>query len=142
MLQKWLIAVDLDGTLFNADRLISVRTLNTLHKVAKLGHRIIIITGRSSYSAIPRLRSIPAGIRVVCSNGAYEYDQRCQDIVWASMLSAVTSLEIQQRIQRLLPAASFGWESTSGLNYEQKFADEAGGSHTLEQGGRKECVFR
>ncbi len=140
MLEKWLIAVDLDGTLFNTDRLISVRTLNTLHKVAELGHQTVVVTGRSSYSAIPRLLSIPAGIRLVCSNGAYEYDQKRQGVVWASMLPASNSLEIQRRIQRLLPTASFGWESTSGLNYEQKFIDEAGGSHTLEQGGLKEAL--
>ena len=140
MLEKWLIAVDLDGTLFHTDHEISVRTLCTMRKVAELGHRTVVVTGRSSHSSVPRLRSMPAGTRVVCSNGAYEYDQTKQEIVWANLLSASSSLEIQQRIHRHLPTASFGWESTNGLSYEQSFIEEAGGSHTLESGGLKESL--
>lgn len=139
-MEKWLIAVDLDGTLFHTDHQISVRTMSTMHKMVELGHRIVIVTGRSSHSSMPRLRSIPAGTRVLCSNGAYEYDQSMQEVVWANMLSASSSVDIRRRIQRRLPAASFGWESKSGLSYEQKFIDEAGGSHTLEQGGVHEPI--
>lgn len=137
MQDKWLIAVDLDGTLFNADYQISSRTLNTMHSVVKRGHSMVIVTGRSSHSAMPRLQSIPAGIRIVCANGAYEYGRTEQSIVWAHYLSASVVTGVKQRILDELPDASFGWEAVSGLNYEPKFIKEAGGAHTLEQGGEK-----
>ena len=142
MLEKWLIALDLDGTLFHTDHQISVRTTNTLLKVAELGHQIVIITGRSSHSSVPRLHSVPVGTRVLCSNGAYEYDRHNQGVVWSSMLPASSAVDIHRKIQHRLPTASFGWESMSGLSYEQKFMDEAGGAHTLEQGGVSEPIGR
>ncbi len=135
MQEKWLIAVDLDGTLFNTDHQISPRTLDTLAMLTERGHSVVIVTGRSSHSALPKLLSIPAGALLVCSNGAYEYDLAKQEIVWANYLAASTAVAIKQRIIDQIPSASFGWESKKGLNYEPKFIHEAGGAHTLEQGG-------
>ncbi len=137
---QWLIAVDLDGTLFHTDHQISTRTINVMHKVAELGHQFVIVTGRSSHSSVPRLSSVPANARLLCSNGAYEYDRARQKVVWANTLPASASLEIRQRILDQLPSASFGWESASGLSYEAKFIEEAGGEHTLEQGGLNESL--
>ncbi len=138
MPENWLIAVDLDGTLFHTDHQISERTLSTMHDVAKLGHRIVIVTGRSSHSSVPRLTSMPDGIHMLCSNGAYEYDRDSGTILWANKLSTSNSIEIRRIVLTHLPSASFGWETVNGLNYEDKFIDEAGGAHTLEQGGRHE----
>jgi len=42
---------------------------------------------------------------------------------------------MREEILDKLPSASFGWESANGLSYEPKFVEEAGGAHTLEQGG-------
>ena len=139
MQEKWLIAVDLDGTLFHSDHQISSRTLNAMHAVKEYGHSMVIVTGRSSHSAIPKLRLIPDGIRMICSNGAYEYDRVRQSIVWAHYLSAAIAADIQHRILDVLPEASFGWESAHGLHYEPTFITEAGGAHTLEQGGKQDA---
>ena len=138
--EKWLIAVDLDGTLFHTDHQISSRTLNIMHRVKENGHSMVILTGRSSHSSMPRLRSIPEDIRLICSNGAYEYDRKQQSIVWSHCLSAAMATSIKHRILDALPAASFGWESSLGLSYDAKFISEAGGAHTLEQGGKKETL--
>jgi Cof subfamily protein (haloacid dehalogenase superfamily) len=135
MQEKWLIASDLDGTLFQVDHQISSRTLEIMHMMINQGHSMVLITGRSSHSAIPRLLSIPEGVRIICSNGAYEYDQKKHEIVWAHYISAQIAADIRRRILRDFPSASFGWESTFGLAYESKFVSEAGGAHTLEQGG-------
>lgn len=135
MQQQWLISLDLDGTLFHADHEISVRTLDTLHKVVEHGHSVIINTGRSSFSSVPRLNDIPEGIRLICSNGAYEYDRPNQSIVWSKLMPAPLATAVKQLIYENIPTASFGWESVSGLTYEANFVDEAGGAHTLEQDG-------
>ena len=138
MQDKWLIAVDLDGTLFHTDHQISSRTLKTMHLTKEHGHSMVILTGRSSHSAIPRLLSIPEGVRIICSNGAYEYDREKQSIGWAHYVPAAVATDMRQRILGLLPTASFGWESASGLSYEPEFLAEAGGADTLEQGGKFE----
>ncbi len=140
MPNKWLIAVDLDGTLFQTDHQVSSRTLKTMHSVVELGHSMVVVTGRSSHTAIPRLQSIPDGIRVICSNGAYEYDRTCRSIVRAHYLPSSLSSKIRQLILKELKTASFGWESAEGLCYEPKFITEAGGAHTLEQGGHKDTL--
>ncbi len=136
--EKWLIAVDLDGTLFGSDHQVSPRTAEVLNSVAQRGHAIAIITGRSAYSAIPRLGAIPFNARVVCSNGAYEYDRFRKARNWSQPFSATTAIQLRQRILEKLPSASFGWESEKGLGYDKKFVTEAGGAHTLEQGGTSE----
>lgn len=140
MLKKWLIAVDLDGTLFHTDRQISTRTLNAMNRVVEHGHSMVIVTGRSFHSALPRLLSIPDDTRLVCSNGAYEYDRGKKEMVWANYVPSLLAVAIRRKVLEQLPTASFGWESLNGLSYESKFTDEAGGAHTLEQGGFHEAL--
>lgn len=135
MQQNWLIAVDLDGTLFHTDHQISSRSMSTIRMVVERGHTMVIVTGRSSHSAVPKLLSIPDGIRLICSNGAYEYDREKKKILWANCLPNSTPTRLREKILDKLPSTSFGWESLNGLSYEQKFVKEAGGEHTLEQGG-------
>ncbi len=132
---KSLIAVDLDGTLFGADHQISPRTIDTLHAVAQRGHAIVVVTGRSMHSAIPRLGLLPADARIVCSNGAYECHRDSNTRLWSEPIPASMVRALRQAVLQCLPDASFGWESACGLSYEQKFISEAGGAHTLEQGG-------
>lgn len=135
MQENWLIAVDLDGTLFHTDHHVSKRTLKAVHEVVKLGHSFVVVTGRSAHSALPKLSGMPADTAIICSNGAYEYDRANEEVVWANTLSSANALELRRRIVEQLPTASFGWEATSGIEFEQEFAKEAGGAHTLEQGG-------
>ena len=135
MNKKWLIAVDLDGTLLHTDHQISTRTLDVMHRVVELGHQMVVVTGRSSFSSVARLQSIPQSIRLVCSNGAYEFDRHKHSILWSTTISTPEILALQQSILQLLPDASFGWENAVGLTYESAFISEAGGADTLEQGG-------
>lgn len=132
---KRLIAVDMDGTLLGTDARVSARTIDALHAVAKHDHAIVVVTGRSAYSAIPLLSSVPPCTRVICSNGAYEYDRQHNVKCWSHHLSAREALQLRELISAQLPCASFGWESDHGLRYEDRFVREAGGAHTLEQGG-------
>lgn len=139
MQEKRLIAVDLDGTLFGADHQVSPRTADALHAVARRGHAIVVVTGRSAHSAVSRINSIPPTVRVICSNGAYEYNRSRQDKHWSQALSATAAIQLRKRILEQLPNASFGWESDYGLGYDAQFISEAGGAHTLEQGGMSEA---
>lgn len=133
-----LIAVDLDGTLFGNNHEISPRTSSVLHEVASHGHGIVVVTGRSAHSAIPRLGSLPTNSRVVCANGAYEVDRSSGKILWSQPLLADSVIALRRRILNQLPDTSFGWETLNGLGFEDQFIEQAGGAHTLEQGGVRE----
>lgn len=138
MQNKWLIAVDLDGTLFGDDRQVSPRTVDALQAVIQRGHTVVVVTGRSAHSAISRLTQIPPDIRIICSNGAYEYSRAGKAISWSQGIHVAAAIQIRERILDILPTASFGWEVATGLSYDQQFISEAGGAHTLEQGGFNE----
>ena len=138
MQNKWLIAVDLDGTLFGTDHQVSSRTVDAIHAVTERGHAVVVVTGRSAHSAVSRLSAISLDVRVVCSNGAYEYDRHRKVKHWSQTIPVKTITTIRQRILEKLPNASFGWESAEGLSYDEQFVREAGGAHTLEQGGMSE----
>lgn len=65
-----LIALDLDGTTLNNDRVISERNRKVLQKAADMGVNVVIATGRP-FSAVPRDVFEIEGIRyVLTSNGA------------------------------------------------------------------------
>lgn len=47
-----LIAVDIDGTLVNDDKIISQRTKDTFKKILEAGHKVCIASGRSFYGTV------------------------------------------------------------------------------------------
>lgn len=70
-LDRWLIAIDLDGTTVNERNEASPAVARALESTAAKGHHLIITTGRSPVTALDivhRLRIQPQ--YVVCSNGA------------------------------------------------------------------------
>ena len=69
--QRWLIALDIDGTLVHDNGFMSERVVAEVARVRGLGHEVIVATGRSASNAIPVIRDV--GIHdgyAVCSNGA------------------------------------------------------------------------
>ncbi len=64
-----LIAMDLDGTLLNSDKLISARTFAALQRAQKLGVKTTIATGRMFLSAEYFGRQIAANAPLICCNG-------------------------------------------------------------------------
>lgn len=68
---RWLIAIDIDGTLVHDDGFLAQRTIDEVERVRALGHEVIVATGRSSANAFPVIKdiNITTGF-AVCSNGA------------------------------------------------------------------------
>ena len=56
--EKYLIALDMDGTLLNKDHIISLETLNYLKKLNKDGHKIIISSGCNNIKQIAENLSV------------------------------------------------------------------------------------
>ena len=46
--QRWLIAIDIDGTLVHDDGYLSPRVVSEVARVRELGHEVIVATGRSA----------------------------------------------------------------------------------------------
>lgn len=68
---KWLLALDIDGTIVHEDGTLTEPVRLAVARVAGLGHEVMIATGRSVASTLPILHQL--GIQpeyVVCSNGA------------------------------------------------------------------------
>ena len=68
---RWLIAIDIDGTLVHDNGYLSPRVVSEVQRIRSLGHEVIIATGRSAANAFPVVREV--GINqgfAVCSNGA------------------------------------------------------------------------
>jgi len=54
--QRWLIALDIDGTLVHDDGFLSPRVVEEVARVRALGHEVIVATGRSASNAIPVIK--------------------------------------------------------------------------------------
>ena len=68
---RWLIAIDIDGTLVHDDGFLSQRTIDEVARVRALGHEVVVATGRSAANAFPVIKDIGiASGFAVCSNGA------------------------------------------------------------------------
>ena len=65
-----LIAMDLDGTLLNSDKLISERNFQALEAARRMGVGVTIATGRMYLSAAYFGRLIQANVPLICCNGS------------------------------------------------------------------------
>jgi len=88
-----MIVTDLDGTLFNAEGIISDTNLETLRQLRDSGNISVIATGRSLYSS---LKSLPPDLPIdylVCSTGACIYNWKNHQILKSYNLN---SSEVKQ----------------------------------------------
>lgn len=71
MLDKHLIAVDLDGTLLTEQKSISLRTKKALKKAMEKGHDVVISTGRPYRASRAYYHELGLNTPIVNFNGAY-----------------------------------------------------------------------
>lgn len=68
---RWLVAIDVDGTIMRADGTIAPAVREAVDDVRAAGHHVVLATGRSVISAAPIARDLGlASGPAVCSNGA------------------------------------------------------------------------
>jgi Cof subfamily protein (haloacid dehalogenase superfamily) len=71
MTERWLIALDVDGTVLREDGVLNEPVIHAVQAVRDAGHEVMLATGRSVAMTVPILERL--GITpeyVVCSNGA------------------------------------------------------------------------
>ncbi|MEY4296156.1 MAG: hypothetical protein RL016_2 [Actinomycetota bacterium] len=133
---RWLIAIDIDGTLVHDDGYLSPAVIEQVQRVRALGHEVIVATGRSAANAIPVIREV--GIQhgySVASNGAVTVkvnpaDERGYDV------HEVVTFDPQQILTELishLPNAHFAVENPDGsYHFHRPFPAYALGDRNIE----------
>lgn len=71
MANRYLIAVDLDGTLLNDDKIITEKTKSILSKATQLGHKVVIATGRPFRASRRYYQELYLDTPIVNFNGAF-----------------------------------------------------------------------
>jgi 5-amino-6-(5-phospho-D-ribitylamino)uracil phosphatase len=69
--ERWLIGIDIDGTLVHEDGHLSPVVAAEVQRVRQLGHEVVVSTGRAAANAYPVLRDLQITTgKAVTSNGA------------------------------------------------------------------------
>jgi len=80
MKKKYLIALDMDGTLLNSQREISEATREYLKGLNKEGYPIVITSGRPLRAIKPYYESMSLNSPIICYNGTYIYSPNDKSI--------------------------------------------------------------
>ena len=72
----YLIAFDMDGTLLNEKKTISLRTKRYLKKLAKEGHKIVLASGRPSRAMLSYYNELGLDTPLICYNGAHIFSPK------------------------------------------------------------------
>ena len=82
---KKMIAVDLDGTLLNSESKLSDFTIETIKKISKKGHQVVIATGRPYRMAKDFYDQLELETPMINFNGSLTHlPGRTKNISWIS----------------------------------------------------------
>jgi Cof subfamily protein (haloacid dehalogenase superfamily) len=116
-----LLATDLDGTLFAPDHEVSDETARALRRAADSGVEVVVATGRSHWSAVPRLEHLDCIRWIICSNGATVYDASVGEIVLRRALTDDQSHAVVNGVGEAFPTVGFAWESPDGVFHTDRW---------------------
>lgn len=106
-MEKFLIALDLDGTLLNNQGKVSLLTKTVLRYLQKLGHLIVITTGRSVRISEHIYYEIGLKGPMINSNGAHGH--KPTHVKWKGNFEQAISKTIAQKIIALQKQVNIGW---------------------------------
>jgi len=130
--ERWLIALDVDGTVMREDGVIADEVIEQVRRVAALGHEVMLATGRSVSMTLPvidRLGITPEYI--VCSNGAITLKRDADAPLGYSreFVESFNPAEVITTIRANLDTANYAVEDENGLyRYTGFFPDGALGA--------------
>lgn len=133
---RWLIAIDIDGTLVHDDGYLSPKVVEQVQRVRSLGHEVIVATGRSASNALPVIKDV--GIEngfSVCSNGAVTIKIAPEEPTGFIPHEVITfdPREVLTELIRQLPNAHFAVENRDGsYHFHKPFPTYALGDRNFE----------
>ena len=118
MSERWLIALDIDGTVLREDGVMNPAVVRAVGRVRDAGHEVMIATGRSVAMALPileRLGISPA--YVVCSNGAItlKRDPLAPTGYAREFVETFDPSEVLTTIRGSLASANYAVEDETGM---------------------------
>lgn len=136
MHERWLIGLDIDGTLVHDDGYLSPAVAQEVQRVKTLGHEVMIATGRAAANAVPVARDL--GIHegfIVSSNGAVTVEIDAEHPRGFQMRDVVTfdPSEVLEKLIEHLPEAHFAVEDLDGsYRFHKPFPSHALGDQNTE----------
>ncbi len=133
---RWLIALDIDGTLVHDDGYLSPAVVKEVQRVRDLGHLVVVATGRSAANAFPVIREI--GIldgHAVASNGAVTIllDEDHERGFTPTEVITFDPTEVLTQLIESLPNAHFAVEKADGTYlFHRHFPAYALGDNNIE----------
>jgi 5-amino-6-(5-phospho-D-ribitylamino)uracil phosphatase len=133
---RWLIGLDIDGTLVHDDGYLSPEVAKEVCRVRHLGHEVIVATGRSAPNAVPVVRDIGIDTGfLVSSNGAVtvELDTKHPKGFKISNVITFDPAEVLSQLIENLPEAHFAVEDVDGsYRFHRPFPTHALGDQNFE----------
>lgn len=133
---RWLIGLDIDGTLVHDDGFLSEAVTKEVRRVRDLGHEVMIATGRAAANAVPVVRDLglDSGF-VVSSNGAVTVELDDNHPRGFKPVDVVTfdPAEVLKQLIEHLPEAHFAVEDVDGsYRFHRPFPTYALGDQNFE----------
>lgn len=134
--ERWLIGLDIDGTLVHDDGILSDAVFNEVNRVRSLGHEVFIATGRAAANAYPVIHQLEIDkSHAVCSNGAVTIKVDREHPKGFELFDVKTfdPSEVLQQLIDKLPNAHFAVEDVGGgYRFHRPFPSYALGEHNVE----------
>lgn len=116
--QRWMICLDIDGTLVHDDGYLSPRVAEEVRRVQELGHLVVVATGRSAVNAIGVTKEI--GLRegkLIASNGAVTVQIKTDHPRGFETEQVITfdPTDVLTKLIENLPHAHFAVEDAQGV---------------------------
>jgi Cof subfamily protein (haloacid dehalogenase superfamily) len=116
--ERWLIALDIDGTVLREDGVMNESVISAVGRVRDAGHEIMLATGRSVAMTLPileRLSIVPEYL--VCSNGAITLvrDSSAPTGYRREHVETFDPSEVLTTIRENLEGANYAVEDEAGL---------------------------
>ena len=116
--ERWLIALDIDGTVLREDGVMNEPVIAAVQKVRDAGHEVMLATGRSVAMTLPILERLSITPEyVVCSNGAITLrrDPNAPSGYVRDHVETFNPSEVLTTIRANLETANYAVEDEDGL---------------------------
>lgn len=117
--ERWLIALDIDGTILREDGVMNDPVIASVQRVRDAGHEVMLATGRSVAMTLPILEMLSITPEyVVCSNGAITLrrDAEAPSGYARDHVEAFDPSEVLTTIRGNLQSASYAVEDEDGMH--------------------------
>ncbi len=124
MLRPRLIALDLDGTLLDAEHEVTPRAQRAIEGCTKQGIAVVLCTGRPPRMTHAFAEALGLELSIVY-NGASRYHTGTEDCVHHHQLGSGEAEQVVQSIRKAEPGAGLGLETSEGWYLDEALYERA-----------------